>query len=128
MTRLRSKGQGRLLESSVPFPLPSSQQPRYLSTTTPPNLNMSEQAKFIVVFKKDVTPEQIDEFISKNGGSGCNSLTQDGGIKVTNSWYKPGEGGILNGFAAELHPGFASSLEADSLIDYIEPDGIVTTQ
>ncbi|PPQ65702.1 hypothetical protein CVT24_012120 [Panaeolus cyanescens] len=79
---------------------------------------MSTQ-KYIVVFKDDVTSEQIDEYVKQ--------VDQTGG-KVNSPYYK--EGGILNGFAADITPSFLDSFQtsAKDVIAYIEPDGVVTTQ
>jgi len=79
---------------------------------------MSDKGKFIVVFKEGTTKEQIDGYVSQLKGSGGS---------VTNSYYDS-EHSILNGFAAEIPQSFLSSLQQESVIDYIEPDGVVTTQ
>ncbi|KAF5385744.1 hypothetical protein D9615_002512 [Tricholomella constricta] len=73
--------------------------------------------KYIVVFKEGVTPEQINKYaqdVSDNGGN------------VTNR-YDPT---FLKGFAAAIPDQFLQSLQSlqGDVIDYIEPDGIVTTQ
>ncbi|KAI0081906.1 hypothetical protein K474DRAFT_1703383 [Panus rudis PR-1116 ss-1] len=75
---------------------------------------------FIVGFKDSATPEEIQRYksdISKNGGS----------IEVDNF------GDILKAFTAAIPAEYlqnlqAQSLQGDSPIAYIEPDGIVTTQ
>jgi hypothetical protein len=72
--------------------------------------------KYIVVFKEGVTPEKVKEYVQEVG--------QNGG-KVTNEYD-----GILNGFAAELPDNYLQQLQSlqGDVIDYIEPDGVVTTQ
>ncbi|KAH8828430.1 protease propeptide/inhibitor [Flagelloscypha sp. PMI_526] len=77
------------------------------------------QQKYIVVFKKDATQERIDQYAS--------SVESSGGT-VTNKY-----GTVLKGFAAQIPDSYLESLKSDSLqsdspIDYIEPDGVVTTQ
>ncbi|KAJ7084383.1 hypothetical protein B0H15DRAFT_393258 [Mycena belliarum] len=75
--------------------------------------------KYIVVFKSTATKEEIDKFAETVNG--------DGG-EVTHRYDT-----LMKGFAATLAPNtlasFNSNLQAaDSPIDYIEPDGVVTTQ
>ncbi|KAF9038160.1 hypothetical protein BJ165DRAFT_1501117 [Panaeolus papilionaceus] len=97
---------------------PHSTKP--IPTTSNTINTMSEPTqKFIVVFKDGVTAAQIDEYVKQ--------LDSTGG-KVNNPYYK--EGGILNGFAADITPSFLDSFQtsAADVISYIEPDGIVTTQ
>ncbi|KAF8342120.1 uncharacterized protein EI90DRAFT_3032186 [Cantharellus anzutake] len=107
-------------------PCPQLLQP-HISPSRPPkttspsikanlsNNSMSEQTgKFIVVFKDSATKEEIEQYAEK--------VNNNGG-EVTNRYD-----GVLNGFAAKLTPQLASSFQGDSIIDYIEPDGIVTTQ
>ncbi|KAG5342957.1 hypothetical protein J132_05631 [Termitomyces sp. J132] len=68
---------------------------------------MSDNPKYIVVFKKNVTKEQIDKYadeVNNNGG------------KVTNVYES-----VLNGFAAHLPDSYFQSLQADDVIDYIGP-------
>ncbi|KAG8699429.1 hypothetical protein FRC09_006633 [Ceratobasidium sp. 395] len=76
--------------------------------------------KYIVVFKDDAPKSEIDKSIAE--------LEAAGG-KVTNRY----DGGVLNGYAAEIPDDHfqtlqSQSLAEDSKIDYIEPDGVVTTQ
>ncbi|KDQ57619.1 hypothetical protein JAAARDRAFT_35312 [Jaapia argillacea MUCL 33604] len=83
---------------------PSSSQP-----TTP---NMS--GKYIVVFKESTTPEQINKYadeVSSNGG------------QVSQRYDS-----VLKGFSATIPDAFLQQLQGSDVIDYIEPDGIVTTQ
>ncbi|KAH9002011.1 serine proteinase inhibitor IA-1 [Lactarius hatsudake] len=76
--------------------------------------------KFIVVFKKSASDEVINEHVeavNANGGTV--------GKRFTSS--------ILRGFSADIPANYLLTLEsgltaADSQIDYIEPDSIVTTQ
>ncbi|KAJ8514448.1 hypothetical protein ONZ45_g8013 [Pleurotus djamor] len=67
--------------------------------------------KFIVVFKEHATPEQIQEYVDKVNSTGG---------KVTNNYG--------SGFAAELEPSHLTNFQGDDIIDYVEPDSIVTTQ
>jgi len=72
--------------------------------------------KYIVVFKDGVTAEQIDQYakdVNENGG------------EVT---HRYGDG--LNGFAASIPQQYLQSLKSlqGDVINYIEPDGVVTTQ
>lgn len=70
--------------------------------------------KYIVVFKGTATKEQIDNY--------ANEVNNNGG-KVTHRYDA-----ILEGFSAIIPDHFLSSLQALDIIDYIEPDGIATTQ
>ncbi|KAF8638416.1 hypothetical protein AX17_002223 [Amanita inopinata Kibby_2008] len=74
---------------------------------------MSE-GRFIVVFKPHVSVEQIEEYVHQ--------VNNNGG-QVQHRYDT-----VLNGFSATLPDSFAKSLEGNDLIDYIEPDGVVTTQ
>ncbi|EIM84812.1 serine proteinase inhibitor IA-1 [Stereum hirsutum FP-91666 SS1] len=73
--------------------------------------------KFIVVFKKNVTSDTIDKHgqeLSNAGGSIHNKF----------------DSSIMKGFSATIPEAYLQqlqSLQGDE-IDYIEPDGIVTTQ
>ncbi|KAF9012307.1 protease propeptide/inhibitor [Cyathus striatus] len=73
--------------------------------------------KYIVVFKDNVTQEQVKQYAKEVGEKGG---------KVTNEY----DGTILNGFAAEISDDYLQSLQSlkDDVISYIEPDGVVTTQ
>ncbi|KIJ97673.1 hypothetical protein K443DRAFT_239265 [Laccaria amethystina LaAM-08-1] len=72
--------------------------------------------KFIVVFKPEVTQDQITEYVDQVNNSGG---------EVTHRYDS-----VLNGFAATLTPlslqSFQSLVGTGGVIDYIEPDGIVT--
>ncbi|KAH9083433.1 serine proteinase inhibitor IA-1 [Lactarius deliciosus] len=76
--------------------------------------------KFIVVFKKSASDEVINDqadAVSANGGKVGNRFTST----------------ILRGFSADIPATYLLTLQnsltaADSQIDYIEPDSIVTTQ
>jgi len=72
--------------------------------------------KYIVVFKENVTPEQIGKYI--------NDVNSNGG--EVGQRFDP----VLNGFSATIPDGFLSHLQSlqGDLIDYIEPDGVVRTQ
>ncbi|KAG8882783.1 hypothetical protein FRB99_004637 [Tulasnella sp. 403] len=77
---------------------------------------MSDTGKYIVVFKEHVSKDQVQEYarqIDNNGG------------EVTQHYD------ILNGFAAKIpdaHLSNLQSLQGNDIIDYIEPDQVVTTQ
>jgi len=94
----------------------------FVSLVPPRSLNLRAynrlpvmSGKYIVVFKPNVTKEQIDEY--------ANSVDKNGG-QVTHRYDS-----VLNGFAAELSETSLSQLQSlDDVIDYIEPDGVVTTQ
>ncbi|KAG9097268.1 hypothetical protein FS749_006656 [Ceratobasidium sp. UAMH 11750] len=80
---------------------------------------MSEK-RYIVVFKDDAPQSEIDKAIAEVEAAGGN---------VTQRY----DGTVLNGFAAAIPDSHFQSLQAASLtsgskIDYIEPDGVVTTQ
>ncbi|KAH9479834.1 Serine proteinase inhibitor IA-1 [Psilocybe cubensis] len=75
-------------------------------------------APYIVVFKDDVTKEQIDQYVKE--------VQQAGGELKTRF---DEDGGILNGFAAKIPDSYLQSLQSfTDVISYIEPDGVVTTQ
>ncbi|KAG8896468.1 hypothetical protein FRC01_011792 [Tulasnella sp. 417] len=67
---------------------------------------------FIVVFKDTATQEQIDNYVQH---------VNTGGGEVTNRYDA-----VLKGFAAKLTPNLLSNFQGDDIIDYIEPDQIVT--
>ncbi|GLB37106.1 putative proteinase A inhibitor 1 [Lyophyllum shimeji] len=69
--------------------------------------------KYIVVFKEHATQDQIDEYANKVNTSGGS---------VTNRYDN-----VLKGFAAAIPDTFLQSLQGEDIIDYIEPDGVVTT-
>ncbi|KAL1748669.1 hypothetical protein HDZ31DRAFT_60117 [Schizophyllum fasciatum] len=72
--------------------------------------------KYIVVFKEGVTKDQIQKHADEVNNAG-GEVTQ-----VFDS--------ILNGFSAKITPDHLQSLNnfVGGDIDYIEPDGVVTTQ
>jgi hypothetical protein len=70
--------------------------------------------KYIVVFKDHATQEQIDT---------CANNVNNNGGGVTQRYDS-----VLKGFAAVIPDSFFGQLQADDLIDYIEPDSVVTTQ
>ncbi|TFK64525.1 hypothetical protein BDN72DRAFT_846511 [Pluteus cervinus] len=75
--------------------------------------------KYIVVFKKSATPDQIQEYVD--------SVNSNGG-RVKDIWTNP-----LKGFSAEIPDSFVQSLQAkafsnEDIVDYIEEDQVVTTQ
>ncbi|KAI0088033.1 protease propeptide/inhibitor [Irpex rosettiformis] len=73
--------------------------------------------KYIVVFKKDATADQIEKYAS--------DVNTNGG-KVKDIW-KSG----LKGFSAEIPTQYLTTLQSfvdNGPIDYIEEDSVVTTQ
>ncbi|KAJ7462302.1 protease propeptide/inhibitor [Mycena galericulata] len=75
--------------------------------------------KYIVVFKSTASQQAIDEF--------ADTVSKEGGEVI----HKYGT--VMKGFAARLNDNTLvkfNSLQEDpnSIIDYIEPDGVVTTQ
>ncbi|KAJ7167372.1 protease propeptide/inhibitor [Mycena crocata] len=75
--------------------------------------------KYIVVFKSTASEAAIDKF--------ANTVNSDGG-EVTHRYDT-----LLKGFAAILNKNTLAKFnslqaESDSIIDYIEPDGVLTTQ
>ncbi|KAG8770877.1 hypothetical protein FRC12_004006 [Ceratobasidium sp. 428] len=82
--------------------------------------------KYIVVFKDDTPKSEIDKAATD---------VENAGGKVTHRY----DGGVLNGFAAEIPDTHFQKLESSlqsggsgesytSKIDYIEPDGVATIQ
>ncbi|KAI0696719.1 protease propeptide/inhibitor [Cytidiella melzeri] len=73
--------------------------------------------KYIVVFKNTATPDEINQYASEvntNGGT------------VRDVWT-----GGMKGFSAEIPHQYMATLQSlvdDGPIDYIEEDGVVTTQ
>ncbi|KAF8577752.1 protease propeptide/inhibitor, partial [Ramaria rubella] len=73
-------------------------------------------AEYIVVFKSNVSKEDIDKYadgVNENGG------------EVSQRYDSK-----LKGFAATIPDQYLLSLQSlqGDVIDYIEPDGVVTTQ
>jgi hypothetical protein len=77
---------------------------------------MSEK-KYIVVFKDSATEQQIQNYVDQiNNGDG----------KVLHRYDT-----VLKGFSASLSDNYVSTLKSNLVagpIDYIEEDGILTTQ
>ncbi|KAF8637049.1 hypothetical protein AX16_010904 [Volvariella volvacea WC 439] len=71
--------------------------------------------RYIVVFKDSATEAQIQEYVNRVNNSGG---------AVSHTYDVPG----LKGFAATIPDSFLENLQSDSVIDYVEPDQIVTTQ
>ncbi|KAH9931147.1 protease propeptide/inhibitor [Epithele typhae] len=72
--------------------------------------------KYIVVFKDNVDQTQVDKFakdVASNGGT-------------VNQRYDT----VLKGFSASIPDAYLQQLQSftGSVIDYIEPDSMVTTQ
>jgi len=65
------------------------------------------------MFKDHATPEQIQDYVQK--------VNANGG-QVSNQYS------TMKGFAASIPESFLSDLQGDDIIEYIEPDGVVTTQ
>ncbi|RKP14448.1 hypothetical protein BJ684DRAFT_8576 [Piptocephalis cylindrospora] len=70
--------------------------------------------KYIVIFKKDAPQEAIDNMMS--------SVSSEGG--EVQHHYKMSK---MRGFSATIPDTFLTNLTGDQYIDYIEPDGEVTT-
>jgi len=72
--------------------------------------------KYLVVFKDSATQAQVNNYVA--------SIGQNGGTVGRRL------DGLLKGFSATIPDSFLQNLqsEADSVIDYIEPDSVVTTQ
>jgi predicted enzyme related to lactoylglutathione lyase len=75
---------------------------------------MSTIGKYIVVFKESASVDDIKRYMDR--------VNAEGG-SVTNVYDT-----VLKGFAATIPDSFLQNLQGDDLIDYIEPDGVVTTQ
>ncbi|KAH9040673.1 serine proteinase inhibitor IA-1 [Lactarius pseudohatsudake] len=83
-------------------------------------MSESEIGKFIVVFKKSASDEAINDQAEKVG---LNGGTVERKFSST----------LLRGFSAKITNTYLMTLQqgltqADSQIDYIEPDSTVTTQ
>ncbi|KAF8648753.1 hypothetical protein AX16_006194 [Volvariella volvacea WC 439] len=70
--------------------------------------------RYIVVFKDEVSPEAIEDYARR---------VRTSGGEVTHHYDL-----VFKGFSAVIPDSFLSALRSDSFIDYIEPDGVVTTQ
>ncbi|KAJ7178536.1 protease propeptide/inhibitor [Mycena crocata] len=92
--------------------------------------------KYIVVFKSTASQAAIDKFaetVSSDGKSSSAHQVHDRnpahlGGEVTHRYDT-----LMKGFAAKLNENTLAKFnslqaESDSIIDYIEPDGVVTTQ
>jgi len=71
-------------------------------------------SRYIVVFKDTATPAEVNQY--------ANEVANNGGTVFHR--YDA----VLNGFSAAIPDHFLSFLQASDIIEYIEPDGIVTTQ
>ncbi|PPQ92324.1 hypothetical protein CVT25_008530 [Psilocybe cyanescens] len=92
---------------------------------------------YIVVFKDNVTKEQIDKYIKeveKNGGELKTRFDENGGIlNVCQAIYMTlkdaNEAAPSQGFAAKIPDSYLQSLQSfTDDVAYIEPDSVVTTQ
>lgn len=80
---------------------------------TPPTVPRGDgTASYIVVFRPNVTQTQILSFIGDVKGQGA----------TVNHTYT----NVFKGFSARMKPAYMRSLRAHNLIEYIEPDQIVT--
>ncbi|TRM69802.1 hypothetical protein BD626DRAFT_475341 [Schizophyllum amplum] len=88
----------------------------HLHSPAPTNPHIMSADKYIVVFKQGVSQEQIKKH--------ADQVNQNGG-EVTQVYDT-----IMNGFSAKISPEHLQSLNSfvGDEIDYIEPDGKVTTQ
>ncbi|KAK7057194.1 protease propeptide/inhibitor [Favolaschia claudopus] len=76
--------------------------------------------KYIVVFKASASQDKINEFMS---------TVKDEGGEIGHTY----DGTVMKGFSATLNEKTLTKFnslqaDADSPIDFIEPDGVVTTQ
>jgi len=71
-------------------------------------------SNYIVVFKDTATDDQINKY--------ANEVNTSGG--QVNHRYDS----VMKGFSAKISDQHLQSLQGDDIIDYIEPDGVVTTQ
>ncbi|KAG6812601.1 hypothetical protein H0H92_001952 [Tricholoma furcatifolium] len=83
---------------------------------------MSETGKYIVVFKDTATKEQIDDY--------ANNVNNNGVLLIHAMAHQKTK---EHGFAAQIPDTYfqslqSQSLQSDSIIDYIEPDGVVSIQ
>jgi len=70
--------------------------------------------KYIVVFKDHVTPDEINKYAEE---------VQEQGGKIGHRYNS-----VLKGFSATIPDSYFAQLQQSDVIDYIEPDGVVTTQ
>jgi len=83
--------------------------PFFLSTS-----QTTMSGKYIVVFKDSATDADIDKYVNEvhsNGGSVGHRYNS-----------------VLRGFSAAIPDSYFMQLQTNPVIDYIEPDGVVTTQ
>jgi len=78
------------------------------------SLTTMSSGKYIVVFKESATDQQIQNYV--------HSIESEGG-EVGHRYES-----IMKGFSATIPNSLLSNLQSDSIIDYIEPDGVITTQ
>ncbi|KAG8912739.1 hypothetical protein FRC02_005832 [Tulasnella sp. 418] len=75
---------------------------------------MSGKQGFIVVYKSNAPQAKIDEHIEH--------------VRKTGGEVGHRYDSVFKGFSAQLKPEHVQSFQGNDLIDYIEPDGVVTTQ
>ena len=75
---------------------------------------MVSPQKYIVVFKDSATEKDIDSHIQH---------VKDAGGEVGHRYDS-----VMKGFSASLPEQLLSSFQGSDIIDYIEPDQVVTTQ
>lgn len=70
--------------------------------------------RYIVMFKESASEAQIEQYKERLQAQGGNIYAD----------YEP----LLKGFSACVPDELIQSFTQDDLIDYIEPDGVITTQ
>ncbi|KAF8609533.1 hypothetical protein BDV93DRAFT_518342 [Ceratobasidium sp. AG-I] len=69
---------------------------------------------YIVVFKESATYAEIEEYISR--------IKEDGG-EIRYQYNS-----VMKGVAATMSDSLVNSFSQDPVVDFIEPDGVATTQ
>ncbi|TFL04732.1 hypothetical protein BDV98DRAFT_562747 [Pterulicium gracile] len=75
---------------------------------------MASTQRYIVVFKDSANKEQIQKY--------AQNIKESGG-EIGHHYDS-----VMKGFSASIPASFLQQLQGDDIIDYIEPDGVVTTQ
>ncbi|KAG9050747.1 hypothetical protein FS837_002691 [Tulasnella sp. UAMH 9824] len=84
-----------------------------MSTTSSPAVPQDDSAPYyIVVFKNSATQDEISSFIRD---------AKDQGAQVKHTYTN-----VFKGFSASMNPAHMRSLKDHSIIEYIEPDQVVT--
>jgi len=79
---------------------------------------MPEAKKYIVIFKDSATDQEIQQYVD--------GVQKDRAGQVVHRYDS-----IMKGFAASISPSYLTFMQSniqDGPIDYIEEDGVVTTQ